>query len=50
MEESQFEYLVETLTPMILKEDTNTRECIKPHEMVCLALHYLWKWRDFLMA
>ena len=38
MEESQFEFLVETLTPMILKEDTNMRECIKPHEMVCLAL------------
>ena len=41
MEESQFEFLVETLTPMILKEDTNMRECIKPHEMVCLALRYL---------
>ena len=41
MEESQFEYLVEALTPVILKEDTNVRECIKAHEMVCLALRYL---------
>ena len=41
MEESQFEFLVETITPMILKEDTNMREYIKPHEMVCLALRYL---------
>ena len=41
MEESQFEYLVEALTPVILKEDTNMRECIKAHEMVCLALRYL---------
>ena len=38
MEESQFEYLVEALTPMILKENTNT---IKSHEMVCLVLRYL---------
>ena len=38
MEESQFEYLVEALIPMILKENTNI---IKPHEMVCLVLRYL---------
>ena len=38
MEESQFEYLVEALTPMILKENTNI---IKSHEMVCLVLRYL---------
>ena len=41
MEQSQFEYLVEALTPMISKEDINMRECIKPGEMVCLALRYL---------
>ena len=38
MEESQFEYLVEALTPMILKENANI---IEPHEMVCLVLRYL---------
>ena len=38
MEESQFEYLVEALIPMILKENTNI---IKPYEMVCLVLRYL---------
>ena len=38
---SQFAYLVEALTPMILKEDKKMRECIKPHEIVCLALPYL---------
>ena len=41
MKESKFEYLVEALNPVILKEDTNIIECIKPHEMVCLALRYL---------
>ena len=41
MEESQFEYIVEALTPIILKEDTYKRECIKPYEMVSLALRYL---------
>ena len=41
MEESQFECLVEALTPMILKEGINMSECIKPHELVCLALRYL---------
>ena len=41
IKESQFEYLVEALAPMILKGDTNMRKCIKPHEMVCLALRYL---------
>ena len=41
MEESQFEYLVEALTAMIFKEDTDMRKCIKLNEMVCLALHYL---------
>ena len=40
MEESQSEFLVEKLTPMILKEDTNMREYIKPREMVCLALFH----------
>ena len=38
MEESQFEYLVEALTPMILKENANI---IEPHQMVCLVLRYL---------
>ena len=32
IEESQFEYLAEALTPMILKK--NIREYIKPHEMI----------------
>ena len=41
LEESQFEYIVEALTPIILKEDTYKRECIKPYEMVSLALRYL---------
>ena len=34
IDESQFQCLVEALTPMILKEDINMRECIKPHEML----------------
>ena len=38
MEESQFEYLVEALTPIILKEDRNMTECIIPHEMVLLSI------------
>ena len=37
MQESQLEYLVEGLTLMILKEDTNMRERLKPYEMVCLT-------------
>ena len=32
---------------MILKEDTNMRECIKPHKMVCLALRYLARGETF---
>ena len=47
MEESQFEYSVEALTPVILKEDTNMRECIKPYGMVCLALCYLARGETF---
>ena len=34
IDESQFQYFVEALTPMIVKEDINIKECIKPHEMV----------------
>ena len=41
MEESQFEFLVQSVYSQILKEDTNMRESIKPHEMVCLTLRYL---------
>ena len=41
MEESWFECLMEALTAMILRDDTNMRECIKPQDMVCLALRYL---------
>ena len=52
MEESQFGNLVEALTPIILKEDKNMREYIKPHQMVCLALRYLaigetFRWLEF---
>ena len=38
MEESQFEYLVGALTPMILKDDGNMRECIK---LRTSAKHYV---------
>ena len=50
MEESQFEYLVEALTPIILKEDRNMTECIIPHEMVLLRITSFSKGRDFLIA
>lgn len=50
MEESQFEYLVEALTPIILKEDRNMTECIIPHEMVLLSITLFSKGRDFLIA
>ena len=45
MEESQFEYLVEALTPRILKEDKNMREC-----MVYLVLHYLASGETFQLS
>ena len=41
MDESQFEYLVEKISAKLIKEDTVMRQCIKPHEMVCVALRYL---------
>jgi hypothetical protein len=47
MDESQFEFLVERLTQKIIKEDTTMRQCIKPHEMVCLTLRYLASGESF---
>ena len=41
MDESQFEYLVDKISAKLTKEDTVMRQCIKPHEMVCVALRYL---------
>ena len=41
MEDIQFELLVGALTPMVLKEDANMIESMKPLEMVRLALRYL---------
>ena len=41
MDESQFEYLVEKISAKLTREVTVMRQCIKPHEMVCVALRYL---------
>ena len=47
MDESQFEYLVEKISAKLTKEDTVMRQCIKPHEMVCVALRYLASGESF---
>ena len=41
MDEGQFDFLVGKRTVKIIKEDTVMRPCIKPHEIVCVALPYL---------
>ena len=41
MDVNQFDFLVEKLTPKIIKVDTFMRDSIHPHEMVCVALRYL---------
>ena len=41
MDEGQFDFLVGKRTVKIIKEDTVMRPCIKPHEIVCVALCYL---------
>ena len=38
---TQFNYLLEHLSPILQKEDTNTRKCIDPAERICLTLRYL---------
>ena len=47
MDEVQFDFLVGKRTAKIIKEDTVMRPCIKPHEMVCLALRYLASGESF---
>ena len=47
MDKTQYEYLVQRIYDEILKKDTNMRECIKPHEMVCLTLRYLASEKTF---
>ena len=47
MDERQFDFLEGKLTAKIIKEDTVIRPCIKPHEMVCVALHYLASGESF---
>ena len=47
MDKSQFEYLVEKISAKLTKEDTVMRQCIKPHEMVCVALRYLPSGKSF---
>ena len=41
MNKGQFDFLVRKLTAKIIKEGTVMRPCIKPNEMVCVALCYL---------
>ena len=38
---TQFNYLLEHLSPIPQKEDTNMRKCIDPAERICLTLRYL---------
>ena len=47
MDEGQFDFLVGKLTAEIIKEDTDMRPCIKPHEMVCVTLRYLASGESF---
>ena len=47
MDESQFEYLVEKNSAKLTKEHTVMRQCIKPHEMVCVAFRYLASGKSF---
>ena len=41
MDVDHFDELVHLLSPLLLKKDTNMRECIKPEEMCCVTLRYL---------
>lgn len=47
MDVSQFELLVGKLAAKLTKEDTIMRPCIKPHEMVYVALCYLASGESF---
>ena len=47
MDVSQFEFLVEKVTPKIVRKDTFMRNSITPQEMVCVALRYLASGESF---
>ena len=47
MHVDHFDELVHLLSPLLLKKDTNMRECIKPEEMCCVTLRYLASGESF---
>ena len=47
MNVDHFDELVHLLSPLLLKKDTNMRECIKPKEMCCVTLRYLASGESF---
>ena len=47
MDKMHFDYLVERLYPYLIKQDTITRESIKPSEQCCLFLRYVGSGETF---
>ena len=47
LDKTHFEYVVEKLYHLLIKQDTVMRECIKPEEMCCLMLRYLASGESF---
>ena len=47
MDVDHFDELVHLLISLLLKKDTNMRECIKPEEMCCVTLRYLASGKSF---